>query len=188
MLDAFAFDCGYNGCSLPDVLSRCVLFASFFVFFVLLFYFKKVLKFPLAVMSAGLIVLLLTLLPQSLTRLTKLTNRFISYSPLSVSDKRVMMFGDSFFFSAYVTKLLPGPRSARLITDINLHEGDGWGVHDRLTYYLYPIDIRVENGQCQDNTLIFFHKANAIKLLPPGYKVIFRPDEANIVAVREGAS
>ncbi|MBF0505063.1 MAG: hypothetical protein HQL14_08185 [Candidatus Omnitrophica bacterium] len=106
---------------------------------------------------------------------------------MSAVEKRARLFGEPYVFSLQATHLLPGRHSARLVTDINLQEGDGWGINDRLAYYLYPIDIRIHSGTGKEDVLIYFHKDKAVQFLPKDYKIIFKPSDIDLVAARKGA-
>ena len=132
VLGPFAFQCGYNGCSIPGLQAKALLVFCLAAFCVLAALLRNHLKNPLTVVVSAIIVLIAVLLPQTLFRWIKLAKISTENSTLSAHQKRTRLFGEAYLFAEQARRSLPGYHCARLETDIHLREGDGWGIHDRL--------------------------------------------------------
>ncbi|MBF0595532.1 MAG: hypothetical protein HQL22_11290 [Candidatus Omnitrophica bacterium] len=184
MLDAFSFNCGYNGCFPPAFQTKEAFLLCFLIFGIAWFILRRFWDASAAIYLSAIALLLLTSVPQMYYRATDLGSLIGRLLPLSASEKRFHIFASDYLFPDKVHRFFPGIYKARVITDINLCDGDGWGTRDRLAYYLYPIDIYSTLNQ---DMLIYYKKDNAVNLVPTGYKVILKIDDRNLVALPKGA-
>ncbi|VAX37503.1 hypothetical protein MNBD_UNCLBAC01-559 [hydrothermal vent metagenome] len=106
-------------------------------------------------------------------------------SLLSSQEKKKIIFGSPFEFSRLCKSVLKGRHSAKLITDIDLSSSEGMFRHRQLSYFLFPIDIRVKPQYQPIDTYVAFYKKNAAEYIPDGFKIIFERGDNFLLAVKE---
>jgi len=112
-------------------------------------------------------------------------NEIKAVSGKTTEQKYSQFFGrNAFIFSQQCKRILPGYRSAKLITDMDMTRDPGMITHRMLAYFLYPIDIRGIHKE-DPNTLIIFAKDNAGESVPDNFKTVIKFNDEYVVAVKK---
>lgn len=108
---------------------------------------------------------------------------FGKYQGKKIEDRRQPLLREISRFAQYCQEKLPGRHNAQFLSDLDLSNDPGMFIHRALAYYLYPIDIRdIREGP--KDSLIIFHKKEAVQHIPEGYKLLGQINEYNAVAIK----
>lgn len=110
----------------------------------------------------------------------------LDYVGKTLDQKQAMIFEYAYTFSKDVRQKIPGAHVAQIITDLDFTRDAEMTLHRQLCYFLYPINVRSHPDDAVPEVLIFLGKKNAAQAVPPGYEVIHRYDDENMVAVKTG--
>lgn len=139
--------------------------------------------FPLFVMVYGAATLFQIFVHAQYAGLEK-----IDYLGKTLEQKQKMIFGYAYTFAKEVRRKIPGEHVAQIITDLDLNRDAEMTLHRQLCYFLYPINVRSHPEDQFPDVLIFLGKKNALQAIPPGYEMILRHDDENMVALKTGSA
>jgi hypothetical protein len=92
----------------------------------------------------------------------------------------------AFDFAQECRQKFPGRHRCQFFTDGDLTTDPAMFHHRKLAYFLYPvIDIRGVHPERPLDCLIFYEKADAAKLIPPGFKIKVKMSSSTLLAVQE---
>jgi len=124
---------------------------------------------------------------QTIIRTMYAKKLLISSFYTSMEDRITNIFQDVYLFARTCRKLFPKRQDAILLTDIDIRKEEGFGIYDRLSYYLYPIDIRLHNKKNLNDVtlLIAYKKNNALEILPSNFTIKYKATTNNFKAIKK---
>ncbi len=106
------------------------------------------------------------------------------YAGKSLEEKQRMLFRQAYEYAAGIRRQYPGPRNARIFTDLDLGGYEEMTLHRQLCYFLYPVNVRALPEGAPADLLIYLEKDPAGTDIPAGYVRGYRYNERNFVAVK----
>ncbi len=94
-------------------------------------------------------------------------------------------FGDVYIFAQKALALLPGGCQAAYVSDIPQGSPLGLGTRDHIKYFIYPINIPVNEEPVPANCLVAFQKKAPEQSVPPGYRILLRYKSDCLLAVKQ---
>ncbi|MGE0266946.1 MAG: hypothetical protein AB7S78_00640 [Candidatus Omnitrophota bacterium] len=139
--------------------------------------------FPLFVIIYGMVTLFQIFVHAQYASLEKM-----DYQGKTLNQKQDMIFQFAYTFARDVRRKIPGEHIAQIITDLDLERSAEMTLHRQLCYFLYPINVRSHPQDAVPDVLVFLGKKNALQAIPPGYELVHRYDDENMVAKRIGGN
>ena len=132
-----------------------------------------------------LALLIITILFQTKSQIVWRIRENKILSGKTIEEKISTYHAKPFHFARFCQQSLPGKHFCQLSTDMDLKNNAVDLFHYLAwTYYLYPIDVRLDKERPKD-CLILFNKKDAAKSIPKGFTVIGVFDSSNAVAIKE---
>lgn len=131
----------------------------------------------------AIIVFLFTASLETINHIKFFSSEFKFFSRKTLSEKNTVIFGLPYKFAMFCRELSPGKSRGNLITDLDIDKDPGLTLHRRLSYHLYPINIRIPTEQATD-CYIAFQKKDFIKAIPKDFNKLYVFDQFNALAVK----
>ncbi len=112
------------------------------------------------------------------------TEQYKLYGHKSLEEKIAIRFKNSYQFARYCQRNFPGKHWGIPVTDLDTAQNEGMLTFAAVAYYLYPIDIRVDQDHTKD-CLIIFAKDDPLSQVTDGYVAMPPFDKNSLIAIKQ---
>jgi hypothetical protein len=190
--NTFSTSCFFNYCvGSPEQYKYLTRIYSFFIiltFVCLLLSFIKIVSIEKIIKFLSLtfnVLLLLFIIGQTFFNILRFKKDFSQHTPWTpASSQYTQKYGDIYAFAKVAQTMVPRGCSALYSSDFNLVTPYGYSVKFFLGYFLYPIDIRLNDPKHSPSCFVAFAKKNPEQSIPLGYHIILKDGNRSLLAIK----